>query len=88
MFKKIKSLSKHGLDPIKEGMHNFKNPTDEVENLAKERLKKCNCLVDEPISWLRVEDKRIPELSNKMCGECECTAAYLFRQNIKICKQW
>lgn len=86
--KKIKSVAKHGIDPIKIGKRNFENPTEEVEQLARDRVKYCECLEDEPISFLRVEDKRIPELSNKMCGRCGCTAPYLFRQSVKMCKGW
>ena len=86
--KKIVSLVSHGIDPYIEGKHNFENPTDEVEALAKERLSACDCLVDEPIDFLRVADDRIPELSNKMCQECGCTGAYKFRQSIEKCNKW
>lgn len=85
---KVKTLLKDGLDPFEEGIHNFKNPTKEIDDLARERLKDCNCLVKEPIPFLRVEDNNIPELSNKMCEECGCTAPYKFRQSIKKCPKW
>lgn len=86
--KKIVSLVKSGVDPFFEGKHNFENENDEVEKLAKERLKDCDCLVEEPIDFLRVEDRRIPELSNKMCDICGCTASYKFRQSIEKCSKW
>ena len=86
--KKIVSLVNSGLDPVIEGKHNYDNFNIEVEKLAIERLKDCDCLVDEPISFLRIEDKRIPELSNKMCDICGCTAAYKFRHSIEKCKKW
>ena len=90
---KLKTIIKEGVkdvaDAYIEGKYNFDNPTPEIEQLAKERLKTCNgCLVREPIKFLRVEDERIPELSNKMCDECGCTAAYKFRQNSIKCKRW
>ncbi len=86
--KKVQSLSKSGLEPYEIGKHNFENPSEEIEELAKERLEYCNCLINEPIDFLRVEDKRIPELSNKVCKECFCTAAYKFRQSKSPCPKW
>lgn len=86
--KKIVSLVSSGLDPYIEGKRNFENPIQEMEDLAKERLKDCNCLVTEPIDFLRVSEERIPELSNMMCDECGCTASYKFRQSIKKCEKW
>lgn len=92
MIKKIKTVFKEGVkdvaDAYAEGKHNFDNPSKEMEVLAEVRSKECNCLVDEPISFLRVEDKRIPKLSNKMCEECGCTASYKFRQNALKCDKW
>ncbi len=86
--KKIVTLISNGIDPYIEGRLNFENPSEEIESIAKERLKYCNCLVEEPIEFLRVEDKRIPELSNMMCDICGCTASYKFRQSIKKCEKW
>jgi len=89
--KKLITLAKDGMKPLSVGFENFKNPKEEVEELAKERLFHCiNCkeFIEEPIDFLKVEDKRIPELSNKMCDECGCTLSYKLRQSIKICDKW
>lgn len=91
IFKKTKSLLKYGMQPIEEGIHNYKHPDPEVEVLAEKRAEEClTCInfVDEPIDFMRVEDERIPSLSGKMCDECSCSLPYLLRQNIKICKYW
>ncbi|MNY58712.1 hypothetical protein D3C86_1950810 [compost metagenome] len=40
----------------------------------------------EPIEELRIEDKEIPEISNRCCGECGCALPYLTRQNEETCK--
>lgn len=87
--KKIKNIIGSGLDPVKEGKKNFKANIPEVEALAKKRAAwSKKFLVEEPIDFLRVEDQRIPELSNKMHDSCGCTAAYLFRQSIKKRPEW
>jgi len=89
IFKKIKSVLKDGVEPIDEGMANFQN--ESMESAASERAKVCagcESRVKEPISMFRVEDKKIPLLSERMCDECGCPLSYLLRQNIKICKKW
>lgn len=89
--KKIVSLVKHGIDPVEEGMRNFRTTILEVERLAENRKDTClGCefYVDEPISFLRVEDKSISELSNKMCDKCGCTLSYKLRQSIDKCDKW
>jgi len=89
--KKIKSLVKNGLEPLEEGVLNFHNTITEVEVLASERSKTCEgCIFfeDEPISFLRVEDKRLPLLSNKICDECGCTLSYKLRQSKTKCDKW
>lgn len=91
MFKKIKTLSKSGLEPINEGKENYFANIPSIEILALERAKECSMcpnFVDEPIDLFKVQDKRIKELSNKMCDSCGCSIPYLLRQNIKICKNW
>lgn len=88
---KVKTISHVGLKPYEAGKHNFYYIDDEAESLAKERLKTCvGCefFVDEPIDFLRVKDEKIPELSNKMCGNCGCTLAYKIRQSIQPCDKW
>jgi len=89
--KKIKSLLDNGLEPLEEGVLNFNNPIPEIELLALERSKSCEeCVffVDEPISFLRIEDKRLPLLSNKMCDDCGCTLSYKLRQSKTKCDKW
>lgn len=89
--KKIVSLLEHGTDPLIEGMHNFKHPNIDIELLAKERSDeciKCKLNVLEPIDFLRVNDTRIPELTNRMCDECGCTLSYKLRQSQTKCTKW
>lgn len=89
--KKILSLISNGIDPLTEGIHNFCNPVLEIERLAENRMNECSLcefFQTEPISFLRVEDKRIPELTNMYCEECGCTSSYKLRQSITKCKKW
>jgi len=89
--KKIKSLVKEGLQPLEEGVLNFHNQVKEVEFTALKRSKICQgCIFfeDDPISFLRVEDKTLPLLSDKMCGECGCTLSYKLRQSKTKCNKW
>lgn len=89
--KKIKSIIKNGLDPIEDGINNFNHPTQEVEQIAKERAEVCaGCplMETEPISFLKVKDKTIIGISEMMCGECGCTLPYKVRQNQTICPKW
>jgi len=89
--KKAKTLSEIGSDPYFEGKYNFENPVNEIETLACERKNICvNCpmFVEEPISFLKVEDNRIIELSNKICDDCGCTLSYKLRQSKSICSKW
>jgi hypothetical protein len=89
--KKIKTLLDVGIDPYLSGKENFNSPIKEVEDLALERLFDClDCLsfIDEPISFLKVKDKNIPDFSGKMCDECGCTLSYKVRQSISKCNKW
>lgn len=91
LLSKVKTISHVGLKPYEVGKHNFYYTDDEVESLAKERLKTCSgCpfFVDEPIDFLRVKDEKIPELSNKICSGCGCTLPYKIRQSIQPCDKW
>ncbi len=86
LFKKIENLNAKALA---QGYKNFEKENAEIEKIAKERAKICvGCekYVTEPIKFLRIEDKRIPELSNKMCDACGCVLPFLLRQNKKSCK--
>ena len=89
--KKALSLVSNGIEPLEVGIRNFKHPDLDVELLANERAKTCvgcEMFVKEPIEFLRVEDKVIPEISNKMCDECGCTLSYKLRQSITKCDKW
>lgn len=89
--KKIVSLVSNGIEPLEVGMHNFYNLDLEIERLAesrKDECLECESYVEEPIKFLRVEDKKIIELSNKMCDDCGCTLSYKLRQSITKCKKW
>ena len=89
--KKIKSIIKHGLDPIAEGIINFNEPKKEIEYLASLRLEtclKCPLFKREPISMLAVEDERLKEASKMFCDECGCTLPYKLRQSKIKCDKW
>lgn len=88
---KAKTLSNVGLEPFEIGKQNFDNPIKEVEDLAIKRAAICTgcpLMKIEPIESFRVIDKRIPELSNMMCGECYCELSLKTRQSITICDNW
>lgn len=89
--KKISSLIKNGIDPLTVGIYNFKNTDFDIELLAMERSMICeNCVYFkiEPIYFLKVIDKNIPRLTDKMCDECGCTLSYKLRQSLIKCEQW
>ena len=88
---KLKTLLKDGLKPYNQGKKNYLTPIQEVEDLARERLKaclQCEHFKPEPIDFLKVEDQRITEFSEMMCGDCGCELPYKSRQSISICKKW
>lgn len=74
------------------GVKNFNFINQDAEQLANERFEKSckNCAfnIHEPIEELRVNDKRIPELSERTCGECGCVLSYKLRQSVKKCGIW
>ena len=91
IFKKVKSVLDNGLEPIEIGMANYEKNDPKIESKALDRYEKarhCKNLVIEPIDMFKVKDERIKGLSNKMCDNCGCAAAYLFRQDKKKCKCW
>ncbi len=91
IFKKIKSLTKNGLEPLEEGLANYKLNIPRIENKAQQRSLECigcKSFVIEPIDLFKIEDERLPELSDRMCDECGCASPYLLRQDVKICKKW
>lgn len=88
---KVDTLIEVGEKPFFEGKFNFENENVDIELLASERKEKCltcNDFEDEPIESLRVKDENIPELSNKMCGDCFCVLPYKLRQSIVKCPKW
>ena len=91
IIKKIKTISKSGIDPIIAGKRNYEANIPEIEKKARERYEKIKenaKFVPEPIDMFRVTDERIPELSNMMWDDCGCAMPYLLRQDIKIYKEW
>jgi len=80
------------LKPVFFGMLNFVAKNKMAIDLAKQRYlqscKDCEFFAEEPNEILKVEDKDIPELSNKMCAECGCVLSYKNRQSIKLCSKW
>ncbi|BAP30138.1 uncharacterized protein CHSO_1101 [Chryseobacterium sp. StRB126] len=77
---------------IAAGIANFKTNNETAKRYAIERFEKhcksCKFSIEEPIAELRVEDKHIPELSGKTCGECGCILSYKLRQSVKKCSRW
>lgn len=89
--KKLFTIIKTGVEPLKLGIEAYAANIPEVEEIAKRRAeicKGCELYEDEPIDFLQVRDDRIPELSKKMCGDCGCALPTLLRQNAKICSRW
>ena len=88
---KAKTLLDVGIEPYIIGKENFENPNEYVEILANKRKIKCvSCELfeDEVLESCMIIDIRIPELSNKMCGDCFCILPYKIRQSIKKCDKW
>lgn len=83
---------KRDLKAIISGMTNFYVNSSQADKLAKERLesscKGCAYFITDPVESERVNDKRIPELSGKICGNCGCTLSYKLRQSVKPCEFW
>lgn len=91
IFKKIKSISENGIEPVIEGLNNYRANIPHIEQKAIKRAKKCfNCKerLYEPVEIVRVKDKRIESNSDHVCGLCFCSLTYLTRQDQKICKKW
>lgn len=88
---KISTISKKGIKPILEGIKNKILPNPEVEIRAVKRAEVCiGCprMVEEPIDNLKVTDRKIPEVSKKMCDDCWCSIPLKIRQNKDVCKKW
>jgi hypothetical protein len=84
---KGKTVLTDGLDPYEEGKKNFNDGVG-IDKKKLDICRGCKHFKEEPVDFLRVEDKDVPELSGKMCGACGCTLSYKIRQNIKPCKEW
>lgn len=90
---KLRTIYKQGLkntaDAYHEGFKNYTLNIPEVEAEAKRRAEVCKgCLIEEPISFLKTEDKRIKELDGKIFECCGCSGAYKARQNVTKCDKW
>lgn len=88
---KINTLISSGVQPLLDGVHNYNNPNDDIEAIARERLNTCiNCPLYQPeeIKPLQVEDKLLPQASKMKCGECGCVLSFKLRQLITRCDKW
>lgn len=90
---KFKSGAKSGLKKTElarqMGKYFCENPNPEIERIAKKRYQKCKDLViDEPVEFLKIEDKHVPEWSGKIFKDCGCPISYKLRQTIINCKCW
>lgn len=84
---KGQTILSDGLDPYLEGKKNFEiGATISDKNI--DICKGCRYFKNEPIDFLKVEDKQYPELSGKTCGKCGCILSYKLRQNLKPCSKW
>lgn len=87
-----KRLSNVSVKAVTKGVYNFNtNNKKAIETAEKRLLENClSCIhfVEEPIDVLKVNDKLIPLLTGKMCGDCGCTLSYKLRQSIVKCKLW
>ena len=81
--KKIRSLVSDGLKPLEVGVANYllNDPIIEAKARKRYELSK-HCIIKEPIDFLRIKDKRIPELSGMMVSDCGCAAPYFYIQYI------
>lgn len=88
LLQKAKNLNPTALY---DGVTNFNNPTEEIEELASIRSATCvTCpnYQDEEIKLLQVTDNNIPQLSNKKCNKCGCILSYKLRQLTDKCEFW
>ncbi|TWP29358.1 hypothetical protein ETU08_07610 [Apibacter muscae] len=91
IIKKVKTISKNGIEPVQQGINNFNIPDETIEELAKKRAEicaGCEFMKMEPISFLRVKDTRIPLISEQYCVKCGCELPYKLRQSIEKCEKW
>lgn len=89
--KKVKTITKKGLEPYEVGKSNFEHPTPCIEKLAQQRAeicKGCEFFKQEPIEQFQVVDSRIPVLSKMYCEDCGCISSYKLRQSIDECDRW
>lgn len=87
----IKKLKNFNVKGLLEGRHNL--TTGEMELLAASRAAvcaRCPSNIQEPIAEMAIEDKKLPDISERCCKECGCALPYLVRQTAKTCslKKW
>lgn len=88
---KIATINKSGIKPILEGLKNKMIPNTKIEIEAHRRAKICiGCLqmIEEPVDYLKIKDKKIPKVSEMMCNDCWCSIPLKIRQNKTLCKKW
>ena len=88
---KLETINKVGLKPFAEGLKNKVFGNESNEKVAQQRANICVSCVEmeiEPVEFMRVEDNKIPAVSNMMCGDCFCSIPLKIRQDKILCKKW
>lgn len=91
MKEKIKQIKDKGIAPLLIGVKNFITADEKTIELAKKRAAvcvACPSITNEPNEIFWKNDKEIPSLSKKMCGDCFCVLSIKTRQSKDICKKW
>lgn len=69
--------------------YNLGLSTEVARKRYEDFCKECDFNVQDPVPELRIQDKKIPELSERMCDHCGgCLLSYKLRQSIKPCEFW
>lgn len=89
IIKKVKGIS--NIEAITKGVSNKINTNEDIEALARERIKTCiGCefYKKEPCKIFRITDEEIKEASNMYCEDCGCALSLKIRQNKEVCSKW
>ena len=63
--------------------------TELAQKRWDDHCKGCEFNVPDPVSSVAVQDKKIPEMSSRMCSHCGgCVLSYKTRQSVKKCEFW
>lgn len=75
---------------VKGGFRSYLKTSERIETRAKERLSVClGCehFKDEPIDFLKVNNKSTPDADGKYCSDCLCVLNLKIRSE-KKCVKW